>query len=95
MKRPLCLLCLFFAAVLILCARFAPVPGYDSLDGQQIVAEGKVYRKEYKERADSGEIPVVYLRSVHILEDSEYSKRNPSEQNPTDEINKSAAVCQI
>ncbi len=86
MKRPLCLLCLFFAAVLILCARFAPVPGYDSLDGQQIVAEGKVYRKEYKERADSGEIPVIYLRSVHILEDSKHSKRNPSEQNPTDEI---------
>lgn len=86
MKRPLCFLCLVFAVALILCSQCIPMSDYDSLDGRQIVAEGKVYRKEYKERVGSGEIPVIYLKSVHILEDSEYSKRNLSEQNPTDEI---------
>ena len=87
MKRPLCFLCLIFAAALILCVQFMPPPDCDGLDGRQIAAEGKVYRKEYKERAGSGEIPVIYLKSVHILEDSESSKRNPSKQNPKNEIN--------
>lgn len=86
MRRPLCFLCLAFAAVLILCKRCMPMPDYGSLDGRQIAAEGRVYRKEYKERADSGAIPVIYLKSVHILENSEYSKRNSSEQNPISEI---------
>lgn len=87
MKRPLCFLCLIFAAALILCVQFMPPPDCDGLDGRQIAAEGKVYRKEYKEWAGSGEIPVIYLKSVHILEDSEYSKRSPSKQNPKNEIN--------
>ena len=86
MKRPLCLLCLAFAAALILCKRYMPMPDYGSLDGRQIAAEGRVYRKEYKERTGSGVIPVIYLKSVHILEDSEYAKGSLSEQNPTDEI---------
>lgn len=86
MKRPLCLLCLAFAAALILCKRYMPMPDYGSLDGRQIAAEGRVYRKECKERTGSGVIPVIYLKSVHILEDSEYAKGSLSEQNPTDEI---------
>lgn len=95
MKRPLCLLCLTFAAALILCMQLMPAPiqDYCSLEGRQIVAEGKVYRKEYKERTGLEEVPIIYLKSVHILngfvdesEDSDYSKGNPSEENPINEI---------
>lgn len=88
MKRPLCLLCLAFMAALILCMQIMPrpVPDYSNLDGRQIIVEGEVYRKGYKERTGSGEVPVLYLKSVHILMDSEYSERNPSKQFPKEEI---------
>ena len=95
MKRPLCLLCLAFAAILTLCIQIMPMPvrDCDSPDGRQIAVEGVVYRKEYREREGFGEIPVIYLKSVHVLYgfgdesgDSEYSERNPSEQFPIDEI---------
>ncbi len=95
MKRPLCLLCAAFAAVLALCLRIMPmpVPDYGSLDGRRIRVEGNVYRKEYKERTGFGDIPVIYLKSVHILNgsidgsgDSEYLQRDPSKQNPINEI---------
>ena len=88
MKRPLCLLCLAFMAALILCMQIMPrpVPDYSNLDGRQIIVEGEVYRKGYKERTGLGEVPVLYLKSVHILMDSEYSERNPSKQFPKEEI---------
>ena len=88
MKRPLCLLCLAFMAALILCMQIMPrpVPDYSNLDGRQIIVEGEVYRKGYKERTGSGEVPVLYLKSVHILMDSEYSERDPSKQFPKEEI---------
>ena len=60
--------------------------GYSNLDGRQIIVEGEVYRKGYKERTGLGEVPVLYLKSVHILMDSEYSERNPSKQFPKEEI---------
>jgi competence protein ComEC len=63
-----------------------PVPDYSNLDGRQIIVEGEVYRKGYKERTGLGEVPVLYLKSVHILMDSEYSERNPSKQFPKEEI---------
>ena len=88
MKRPLCLLCLAFMAALILCMQIMPrpVPDYSNLDGRQIIVEGEVYRKGYKERTGLGEVPVLYLKSVHILMDSEYSERNPSKQFLKEEI---------
>lgn len=95
MKRPLSLLCLAFAAVLTLCMQIMPmpVPDYGNLDGRQVRVEGKVYWKEYKEREGSGKIPVIYLKSVHILDgsddesrNSEYLKRNSSKQIPNNEI---------
>lgn len=69
MKRPLCLLCLTFVVVLAICMQFVPmpVPDYDGLDGQWLTLQGQVYRKEHKERSGSGQIPVLYLQSVHIL----------------------------
>lgn len=95
MRRPLCLLCLAFAAVLILATWLVPmpVPDYEGLDGQRITAIGRVYRKEYQERAGLEEVPVIYLKSVHILEgfvdeskDSQHSKGSLSEQIPINEI---------
>jgi len=75
-------------AALILCMQIMPrpVPDYSNLDGRQIIVEGEVYRKGYKERTGLGEVPVLYLKSVHILMDSEYSERNPSKQFPKEEI---------
>lgn len=69
MKRPLCLLCLTFVVILAACMYRmpVPVPDYQNLDGQELIVQGQVYRKEYKERYDSGKIPVIYLKSVHIL----------------------------
>ena len=95
MKRPLCLICLLFSAIFVLRMKLMPepVPDYGNLDGRQLLLEGQVYRKEYKEQASSGRTLVIYLKSVHILSgseeglgDSQYSVRNPSEQNPIDEI---------
>ncbi|WMC92008.1 DNA internalization-related competence protein ComEC/Rec2 [Kineothrix sp. MB12-C1] len=50
MKRPLCLLCLIFTAVLVWCMRLMPmpVPDYGRWDGQRLTVEGQVYQKEYR-----------------------------------------------
>lgn len=69
MRRPLCLLCLTFVVVLVICMQLVPmpVPDYEGLDGQQLTVEGQIYRKEYKERNGSCQVLVLYLESVHIL----------------------------
>lgn len=95
MKRPLCLICLLFSAILVFRMKLmpVPVPDFRNLDGRQLLLEGQIYRKEYKEQAGSGRTLVIYIKSVHILGgfgeesgDSQYSVRNPSEKNPMDEI---------
>lgn len=86
-------MCLLFAAACIFRAQCKPPPDYGSLDGRRVVAEGKVYRKEYREQEGSVAKPVIYLKSVHISEDSEYAtniRRNLSEQNPIDKI---SSIC--
>ncbi|MBR6770180.1 MAG: DNA internalization-related competence protein ComEC/Rec2 [Lachnospiraceae bacterium] len=71
MKRPLCLLCLAFVAVLVVCLKLLPMelPDFSSLDGQEIQVEGRVCQKEYKTVQES-EILVIYLHSIHILKKS-------------------------
>ena len=92
MKRPLCLLCLTFAVVLAVCMEFVPmpIPDYEGLDGQRLIVQGQVYRKEWKERSDSEQIPVLYLKSVHILngfdEESDEYWKNHFQQFPNYEM---------
>ena len=50
MRRPLCLLCMVFVGALViglLCGMDAAVD-YGELEGRTVVAEGQVYRREYK-----------------------------------------------
>ncbi len=70
MRRPLCLFCMAFIGVLVLCLLWRPPAGHDTegAEGRQLAAEGQVYRKEYKaQRYGSGRTLVVYLKAVHIL----------------------------
>lgn len=81
MRRPLCFLCLTFAAILAACSWLLPVlipssvPDYNNLDRQQITLEGTVYRKEYRTGGAaqkegtggySADVLIIYLKSVHI-----------------------------
>lgn len=78
MRRPLCLLSLALAVILALCMQLIPlpVPDYKEWNGQVIVLEGQIYGKEYRSAAagdTSKNLLVLYLRSVHILNDSNNS----------------------
>lgn len=92
MRKPLCLLCLTFVVMLAICMQFVPMPApdYDGLDGQKLAVQGQVYRKEYKERSGSCQIPVIYLKSVHILngfgEESDEFWKNHFQQFPNYEM---------
>ncbi len=88
MKRPLCLLCLAFVTVLVVCLKLTPMelPDWSSLDGRGIRVEGQVYRKEYKTVRKS-QVLVIYLHSAHILKESGGSGRSePSNQFPDHQI---------
>lgn len=78
MRRPLCLLSLAFAVILALCMQLIPlpVPDYEEWNGQVFTLEGQVYRKEFRREASgntSKNTLVLYLKSVHILTDSNHS----------------------
>lgn len=70
MRRPLCLLCMVFVGALViglLCGMDAAVD-YGELEGRTVVAEGQVYRREYKgQKFGTGQVLVVYLKGVHIV----------------------------
>ena len=70
MRRPLCLFCTAFIGALVLCLLWLPpfAPDTGGVEGQQLVAEGQVYRKEYKtQQYGSGRTLVIYLKAVHII----------------------------
>lgn len=70
MRRPLCLLCLVFLGMVMVGLWMQPggEADYGWVDGQRIVAEGQVYRREYKEQKfGQGQILALYLKEVRIL----------------------------
>ena len=70
MRRPLCLICGLFAGVLAVCFWRGPAEDTDVgvCDGERVLGEGEVYRKEWKEgEDDSGGGFAVYLKDVHVL----------------------------
>lgn len=70
MRRPLCLLCLVFLGMVMVGLWMQPggEADYGWVDGQRIVAEGQVYRREYKEQKfGQGQTLALYLKEVRIL----------------------------
>lgn len=77
MRRPLCLLCLAFVGILVLCMQFMPLPlpDYGGWDGQYTVLEGQVCGKEYRQ-VSGRNILVISLKKINILKHSSESPQN-------------------
>lgn len=71
MKRPLCLFCLTFVVILVICMQLIPmpVPDYSGWNGHELIIEGSVYQKEYRVFQNdygSKKVLVVYLNSIQM-----------------------------
>lgn len=70
MRRPLCVVCLAFAAVIGLLQGVGnpPLPSYGEAEGQIVTVTGQVYRKEVEQSEIYGEQQVLYLKDISSVQ---------------------------
>lgn len=70
MRRPLCAVCLAFAAVIGLLQGVGkpPLPSYGEAEGQTVTVTGQVYRKEVEQSKIYGEQQVLYLKDISSVQ---------------------------
>lgn len=79
MRRPLCLFCLTFVVILVICMQVIPmpVPDYSGWNGHELIIEGSVYQKEYRVFQNdygSKKVLVIYLNSIQINQSIPFSE---------------------